>query len=217
MIRSILLSALLSGLCAGSAMAEQQSLMIMLGNRQIGTLTFEQNANSSRLVSTMDNTPLGVANGTFEAVTQSNGNSVSYQGISRGSRTRDISFVREADTVTAVAVEPASEMTEMTDATKVPAGVLSPNEFLAALISNGTCPSPMTVYDGRRVVQIGTKAMTQNGARVNCDLAYAVILGPGHLSPFRFKTIDFKVTYSARELARIAVSAGGFTVNLIRE
>jgi hypothetical protein len=217
MIRLLLLGALLSGLFAGPTLAQQQSYKIMLGGRQLGTLTFDTTAGTSRLLSTMDNTPLGVADGTFEGVSQASGNQIAYQARSRGSRVRDIAFSRQANTVTSVSVTPASEMTDLTNTAKVPAGVISPTEAFAALVNQRTCPSPMTIYDGRRVVQIGTTAMSQQDATVNCDLAYGVLLGPGHLSPFRFKSIDFKIAYTAGELARIVISAGGFSVNLIRD
>lgn len=216
-MRLLFLFALLVGPYAGPVLAEPHSFMMMLGNRQIGMLTIDQSGSTTTIMSTMDNTPLGVADGTFVGVTQANGSTVEYEGKSRGSRMRDISFIREASTVTAVTVTPVSEMTELTDAAKVPNNVLSPTEALSALANNGTCPARMVVYDGRRVVQIGTKNATQQGSSVNCDLSYSVVMGPGHLSPFRFRSIDINVTYVASQLRRITVSAGGFRVGLIRE
>ncbi len=217
MTRSVLLVAALSSLLAGPTMAEKQTYMMMLGNRQLGTLVFDGNGSNSALLSTMDNTPLGVANGTFEAVTRAKDDEVDYFGKSRGSKTRDIAVIRKANTVTAVTVTPQKEMTEMTDAGKVPAGVISPTEVFAALANGGTCPSPMAMYDGRRVVQMATTAMKQDGDTVTCDMSYRVVMGPGHLSPFHFKSFGMQIAYTAHKLARVTMSAGGFNVNLIRQ
>ena len=217
MTRHLLFAAAALGLLAGPALAERQSYAMMLGGRQLGTLVFDGAGQNAALLSTMDNTPLGVADGTFEAVTRAKGNEVDYIGQSRGGKTRDIIVTRQADTVTAVTVTPAKEITEMTDAAKVPAGVISPTEVFAALANGGTCPSPMAMYDGRRVVQMATTAMAQAGDTLTCDMSYRVTMGPGHLSPFHFKSFGMQIAYSAGALARITMSAGGFDVNLIRQ
>ena len=217
MTRHFLYAAAALGLLAGPALAERQSYAMMLGPRQLGTLVFDGAGQNAALLSTIDNTPLGVADGTFEAVTRTKDGEVDYIGQSRGGKTRDIAVTRQADTVTKVIVTPAKEMTDMTDAAKVPAGVVSPTEVFATLANGGTCPSPMTMYDGRRVVQMATTAMAQEGDTVTCDMSYRVTMGPGHLSPFRFKSFGMQVAYSAGALARITMSAGGFDVNLIRQ
>lgn len=198
-------------------MADQKTFKTMLGNRQLGTLTFMVNGDITKLLSTLDNTPLGVADGSFEAVTEMAGGQVNYRGESQGSRTRTIEITRNANAVTAVKVSPESEKTGLSIIANVPSGVISPTEAFARMLTQGTCPSPMVVYDGRRVVQIGTTAMTEDAGWVECDLSYSVLLGPGHLSPFRFRSIDMSMTYAAGELARITVSAGGFGVTLIRQ
>ncbi len=217
MKRSFLIAAALAVVSAGSAMAERQSYAIMLGDRQLGTLVFESVGSGSALLSTMDNTPLGVANGTFEAQTQTRGGTVDYRAKSRGSKTRDVAVVREARIVTAVTVTPSRESTGMTQADKVPAGVISPTEVFAALADSDTCPMPMAMYDGRRVVQMVTVTTTRTSATETCEMSYRVVMGPGHLSPFHFKSLGMSVVYDARRLVRITMRGGGFDMNLVRQ
>ncbi len=217
MTRTIPLLAALSVLLSGPAIAENQNYTMMLGNRQLGKLVFNGNASDASLLSTMHNTPLGVADGTFEAVARAKDGDITYFAKSRGSKTRDISVFRELNTVTTVTVTPEDEMTEMTNAAKVPFGVISPAEVFAVLANGGTCPSPMVMYDGRRVVQMATVATKPDGDSLTCDMSYRVVMGPGHLSPFRFKSFGMQVVYTARKLARVTITAGGFNVNLIRQ
>lgn len=217
MTRSLFLVAVLTGILAGPALAEKQSYKMMLGNRQLGTLVFNGHGSNAALLSTMDHTPLGVANGTFEAVTRSKGGQVDYLGTSRGSKTREISFIRKGSTVEAVTVTPEDEKTDLSDTGKVPPGVISPTEVFASLANSGTCPSPMTMYDGRRVVKLATTGVQKEGNTVTCDMSYRVVMGPGHLSPFHFKSFGMQAVYSGQGLAAVTMSAGGFDVNLIRQ
>ncbi|MFC6760690.1 hypothetical protein ACFQFQ_16250 [Sulfitobacter porphyrae] len=91
---SAILTACALGLLAGPALAEKLSFAMALGNRQIGTLTFDGGPRAGRLLAVMDNTPLGVADGSFEAVTRARGAAVGYESRSRGSKTRDIAVTR---------------------------------------------------------------------------------------------------------------------------
>lgn len=215
--RAISIVSVLSVFMSGPAIAENQTFTIMLGNRQLGSLVFDGNGSNASLLSKMDNTPLGVANGTFNAVTRAKDGDVASVLKSRGKKTRDISILREVNTVTTVTVTPKEEMTEMTDASKVPIGVISPPEVFAVLANGGTCPPPMVMYDGRRVVQMSTIAMKPSGASLICDMSYNVVMGPGHLSPFRFKSFKMQIVYTARKLDTVTITAGGFNVNLIRQ
>lgn len=197
--------------------AEKQTYAMSLGNRQIGTLVFDWTDRNARLLSVMNNTPMGVANGSFEAVTQVKGGAVTYLGTSRGSKTRDISVTRQAARVTAVTVTPVHEATKMTVPAAVPLGVVSPTEGFAVLARGKSCPGPVMMYDGRRVIQMATQTQALDGNEVTCAMSYRVIKGPGHLSPFRFKSIGMQVVYTAQTLTRITMSAGGFDVNLVRQ
>lgn len=211
------LIATLCALLAGPALAQSQSYALMLGQRQLGTLSVEGSGQNVHLLSRLDNTPLGVADGTFEAMARGAGDAVTYAGANRGSKTRDIAFTRQNGQVTAVTVTPAGDMTDLSDAARVPAGTLTPAEVFGVLANGKTCPNPMAMYDGRRVVQLATTAMDTSGDTVTCAMSYQVVAGKGHLSPFNFKSLSMTAIYRAQALAQITVSAGGFDVNLVRQ
>ena len=211
------LIAALTVLLAGPAVAESQTYAMMLGNRQLGTLGFDGSGSNVHLISRLDNTPLGVADGTFEATARGTGGAISYTGTNRGSKTRDIAITRQGGTVGAVTVQPADDMTDLSDPAQVPAGTLTPAEVFGVLANGTTCPNPLAMYDGRRVVQLATTAMDTTGDTVTCTMSYRVVAGKGHLSPFNFKSLSMSATYRARALAQITVSAGGFDVNLVRQ
>lgn len=214
---SAILTACALGLLAGPALAEKLSFAMALGNRQIGTLTFDGGPRAGRLLAVMDNTPLGVADGSFEAVTRARGTTVGYESRSRGSKQRDIAVTRAGGQVTEVTVIPADEATDLSDVAQVPGGVISLTEAFAALALGRDCPQPMVVHDGRRVVRIATAARSDSGSEVTCRMSYRVVQGPGHLSPFRFKSLGMQLTYATRTLQRITLSAGGFDVTLTRQ
>ncbi|MFG6575899.1 hypothetical protein ACGYK6_08390 [Sulfitobacter sp. 1A15333] len=158
--------ALLLAFTAGPVWAEPQTYAVALGGRQLGTLQFNGQSRNAAFLLSLDNAPFGIKNGSFKAATQSRGTAVSYLGSNRGSETRDIAIDRAAGQVTSVAITPASEMTKMSEAGAVPAGVLFPPELFAALATGKSCPAPLSLYDGRRVVQIATQSSREEGASV---------------------------------------------------
>ncbi|MFZ3584407.1 hypothetical protein ACOI1H_19920 [Loktanella sp. DJP18] len=211
------LIAALAILLAGPAVAQSQTYAMMLGNRQLGTLGFDGSGQDVHLLSRLDNTPLGVADGTFEATTRANGTAVDYVGQNRGSKTRDIAITRQGNTVSAVTVSPTDDMTALSVPAQVPVGTLTTAEVFGILALGKTCPNPMAMYDGRRVVQLATTAIDTQGDTVICTMSYRVVAGKGHLSPFNFKSLAMTAVYRSQALALITVSAGGFDVNLVRQ
>ncbi|WP_304951381.1 hypothetical protein [Sulfitobacter sp.] len=209
--------ALLLAFTAGPVWAEPQTYAVALGGRQLGTLQFNGQSRNAALLLSLDNAPFGIKNGSFKAATQSRGTAVSYLGSNRGSETRDIAIDRAAGQVTSVAITPASEMTKMSEAGAVPAGVLFPPELFAALATGKSCPAPLSLYDGRRVVQIATQSSREEGASVFCDISYRVVMGPGYVSPFYLKSFGMALVYRAGTLAKASLSGGGFKVHLIRQ
>ena len=211
------LIAALTLLVATPALAQSQSYAMMLGNRQLGTLAFDGSGSNVHLLSRLDNTPLGVADGTFEATTRADGDTVAYLGQNRGSKTRDIAITRQGPAVNAVTVTPSGDATDLSDPASVPAGTLTTAEVFGQLANGKTCPNPMAMYDGRRVVQLATTAIDTTGDTVTCTMSYRVIAGKGHLSPFNFKSLAMTAIYQAGALAQVTVSAGGFDVTLVRQ
>ncbi|MEX3316881.1 hypothetical protein [Sulfitobacter sp. PS-8MA] len=217
MKRHFRLTAAFLALLAGPTWAGEQSYSVSLAGRQLGTLTFNGHSRNAAFLLALDNAPFGIKNGTFSAVTQAQGDQVSYLGTNRGSETRDIDITRSAGQVTSVAVAPPSERTEISEAAKVPAGVIFPPELFAALATAETCPAPLAAYDGRRVVQIAPEAVQREGDRERCDMSYRVVMGPGYVAPFYLKSFGMELVYTARTLARASISGGGFTVHLNRQ
>ena len=216
MTRLSLITAL-SLVLTGPAFAQSQTYAMTLGDRQLGTLSFDGSGQNVHLLSRLDNTPLGVADGTFEATTQATGDGISYLGQNRGSKTRDIAITRQGPAVASVTVTPSDDATELSVPANVPAGTLTPSEVFGVLANGSTCPNPMAMYDGRRVVQLATTAIDATGDTVTCTLSYRVVAGKGHLSPFNFKSLSMAAIYQTGALARVTVSAGGFDVNLVRQ
>ena len=212
MIRPVLVSL---ALCAALP-AQAETYAIQLGARQIGTLQ----TTGSALSSTLDNTPLGVANGTFEAgvsaVRLPDGSSAQqFVGRNRGGKVRDVSVIRQDGRVVDVTVSPANDATDLSVPAAVPAGVLFPPEAMARLEAAGGCPAPITMYDGRRVVSISTLSSAPANGETVCEMSYRVNAGKGHLSPFNFKSLAMQLAYRDGALARITVSAGGFDVSMV--
>jgi hypothetical protein len=199
------------------AQAEPQSYAMRLAGRQIGTLVYDGEGANASLRSTMDNTPLGVADGTFDAVTRQRGRGIAYQGRSQGNKTRDIAVTWQSGRVTDVTITPEKEATELSDPALVPAGTLSPTEVFGALAHATTCPGAMAMYDGRRVINMGTSSRSRQGDIETCEMFYRVTLGPGHLSPFRFKSFGMQTVYTRQRLSWLTLSAGGFDFDLIRQ
>ncbi|WP_152465444.1 hypothetical protein [Sulfitobacter sp. THAF37] len=217
MTRFSILAPVLACLLCGPALAEKLTYAMALGSRQIGSVSYDGGPRAGRLLAVMDNTPLGVADGSFEAVTRAQAGTVIYESRSRGSKQREIVVKRAGGRVTEVTVIPPDEATDLSDVAQVPRGVMSLTEAFAAMALGRDCPDPMTVYDGRRVVRIATAARSDSGSEVSCKMSYRVVQGPGHLSPFRFRSLGMELTYATSALQRITFSAGGFDVTLTRQ
>lgn len=199
------------------ALAEPQTFAMRLAGRQIGTLVFDGTGSNATVRSVMDNTPLGVADGTFDAATRQQGGQVTYQGRNRGKKSRDIAVTWQSGQVAGVTITPDKEVTDLSDPAKVPGGTLSPTEVFGALANATTCPAAMAMYDGRRVIDMGTSRRSRQGDSETCEMFYRVTLGPGHLSPFRFKSFGMQAVYVRQRLAQLTLSAGGFDFNLVRQ
>lgn len=210
------------GLPPGHTSAAAQSYDVKLGGTRIGTLVYDATQGGSSggaLRSVLDNTPLGVGNGSFEAtaLVASDGGTVNYTGLSQSSReTRriDVSFVdgRAADVV----IAPPDEATDLSDPARVPLGVIDPVSAFGRLAGGRDCPAPFTFYDGRRVLRVSTTARAVTSSGLRCELDYAVTAGPGHLSPFRFRSLKLVVDYTSGGMSGMSISTGPFTVTIAR-
>lgn len=211
-------------LLSGPAMAE--TWIVTLGDRQIGTVSLERGANGAlTLTSLLDATPLGLADGSFTgrsfpAITPEGRPVTQYLGESSSpGKARNISVLTDGGLPVQTRVEPPSDATALSDPEAVPGQVLNPLEAFARIAGLRDCPEALRYYDGRRIIEILFKNKEMTGDSLHCAMDYRVVGGPGHLSPFRFRSVAMALDFSGAgpfTLHRIALSAGGFTVTLHR-
>jgi len=221
----------LAGACVGTAAhSETYRLQVILAGSVLGTMEYQTDAadggRPAGLSTNLDNTPLGVVNGTWVATSQpvrtgSGATALQFLATTASGRKNRVISVLHADgQVLATEVEPAEDATELSVSENVPAGIIDPVEAFGRLFDTDGCPEPFRLYDGRRVVEVVTTGSEEASGLLTCQLDYEVIAGPGHLSPFRFNSFDLELTYvetaTGSVLAEADVSAGPFTVRLVR-
>ncbi|MBL4918108.1 hypothetical protein [Szabonella alba] len=200
--------------------------IVRLGERQIGSVTFETGAKGAlQIASTLDATPLGLADGSFTArsfaALTPDGRAVTqYLSESRSAReARNISVLTDAGRVLETQIEPPGEATALSDPAVVQGVVLNPVEAFARLVTSTDCPDALRYYDGRRVVAIALAERVEQADGLRCAMDYRVTDGPGHLSPLRFRQVAMELDYSGAgpfTLRRITMTAAGFSVSLAR-
>ncbi|EKE44108.1 hypothetical protein OCGS_1624 [Oceaniovalibus guishaninsula JLT2003] len=182
---------------------------VRLGDRVLGRMT----GLADRLAMRLDNTPLGVGDGAFEGVVTPDGTYVG-QGDDRR-----ITVLFEDGRPVTTQVVPQSEATPASDPATVPSDVLDPVSGFWRLASARDCPGGWRMYDGRRAVQVTPTARSVEGDSLVCAMDYAVTHGPGHLSPFRFKSMRLVARYglsggAVTGLRDLSVATGPFVVTL---
>ncbi len=200
-------------------LAAAESFTVLLAGRAVGTLTWDRDGPT--LVSVLDNMPLGVGDGRFtgtsRAVHSQAGDPVTqYIGASDE---RTIAVVLGGGRALETTISPTSEMTGLSDAGRVPPGVLDPVAGFGRLMTVKGCPGAMRLYDGRRVAEVATLTSTAAPDTLTCRLDYRVVAGPGHLSPFRFTSLAITLAYSTsgtQSLRRATIGTGLFTITLSR-
>ncbi|WP_299563457.1 hypothetical protein [uncultured Sulfitobacter sp.] len=198
-----------------------QNFDVVLGGKTLGWMAIDTRG-AGQLRTTLDNTPLGVFNGTFEGTRRTSGaGTTTFTGISRSSRkSRAVSVNFSEGRATGVDVEPASERTALSDIAQVPAAVTDPITALGALVHANGCPPTQRIYEGRRVIALIPEPAERNGVLLVCPVSYRVIAGPGHLSPLRISSARMRLTYavsgSRQTLQQIHLSSGIFSVSINR-
>lgn len=215
--KGVLLAAAM--VCAAPASAER--FTVALGNRTIGSIDVSISGANLSMTSTLDNTPLGAADGRITATSRPG--TVSNGAAGRIFRTerpdRNVTIEMDAGRVVATVIDPASERTDASDPRAVTARVSDPVQVMAALIRADGCPRGFRQFDGRRVVEAGLRDSVTSGTTLTCNMAYRVVAGPGHVSPFGIRNIDMVLTYSlnsGQRLEEVALTAAGFTITLAR-
>lgn len=216
-MRALLLALLLVPAAAGA-----EEFRVLLGERELGRLSFEA-GETSRLSARFEGTPLGVADGSFEAASgpaRAESGAVVTQYLSRSAFTRSsraVSILLDGGAVQAVDVQPEAERTELSDAAAVPAGVVDLVAGFGRLLGAGGCPEPFSLYDGRRVARIATQSSEATEGGTLCRASYRVVAGPGMLSPLGLRSLDLDLLYGADgALAWMEAGAAGFTLRVAR-
>lgn len=204
-----------------AAPANADTFSVVLGGKSLGQMNISQKGRTVTLRSTLNNTPLGVFNGTFVGTSTGNAGDTIFVGHSQSSRKGRVVSVEFAKRrAVRTEIRPESEMTNLSDISRVPPSVIDPVRAIGALITAEKCPDAMRMYDGRRVVIFSPDGNRTEGPTRVCDLTYRVIAGPGHLSPLGIKSAKLQLTYTinsdGQSLEQIKVSSGIFRLSFDR-
>lgn len=214
MIRTVLiLCTLLTAPAAGA-----QTFQVILAGKTLGQMRFVAEGRDATLRSTLNSTPLGVFNGTFVGTSTAEGR---FTGDSKSSRKQRVVIVDITEgRAQNVEITPLEEITELSDIARVPDNLMDPVRIIGALIHAGGCPRAMRMYDGRRVVTLRPDGEGREGDALICSMDYAVMDGPGHLSPLGISSAKMALAYASPEgrqtLREIKISSGLFRLRLVR-
>lgn len=196
----------------------------MLGARTLGTLSYIDDGNNGTLHLTLDNTPIGVFDGTFvgtsREVRSDQGIPIrQYLGESASSRkTRWISFLHHQGQVWDTVVSPLSERTDLSDPSLVSELVVDPVLAIKEIISANGCPETIHIYDGRRVVTLAPAGMSNEESLLTCDIDYTVTDGPRHLSPLYISQISgvlrYEISNGRQTLTQMEFQSGPFKLRI---
>lgn len=213
-------AAVIGVLVSGASFVQAETYSVQLGGRNLGTISYQGGAEAS-LQSTLNNTPMGVFNGTFTATSQQSAVGQQYHSNSSSSRkSRQISVLIKDGRAIDTSVTPASEMTNLSNVGSVPVGVIDPVAAFGRFVSARGCPEAFRFYDGRRAILVSHERDSEVAGQLVCKMNYRVSDGPGHLSPLYIKNITVFLTYDViggQSLRKVVLSAAGFDLNLMRQ
>lgn len=204
------------------APASAQSFSVALGNNILGQLKYSDQGGRETLVSNLNNTPMGVFNGTFKGTSRGVAAGREFIGQSVSSRkTRTITTITKGGRAIQTTVTPTSEETKLSNVANVPAGLIDPVMAVGWLIQTGKgCPSTLHIYDGRRAIALTPTGQTAQNGMLTCDIAYTVFAGPGHLSPLKISKAKMQLNYAIdgteQRLTHIRMGSGIFRLVLTR-
>lgn len=201
--------------------AYADTFRVSLGGKDLGQLSYDTSGPTATLRSTLDNTPLGVFNGTFTGTSKGSVATSRFTGDSQSSRkSRIVTVDFRRGRASSVDVDPLDERTDLSDPAVVPAGVRDPVRAMGALFRADGCPTTMYMYDGRRVVQLSSDGQSSDEGALVCNVRYTVKSGPGHLSPLGISAAKIKLIYQVadgqQDLQELTVSSGVFRLRLTR-
>lgn len=214
-------------LAVGATMTNAQTFDVTLGGRSLGSLTYSNADGEAKLRTTLDNTPLGVFDGSFVGTSrrvQADQGATVRQYYSEGvssRKTRKISVLMDQGRAIETVISPQSERTDLSNPQRITASVVDPVTALGLVISASGCPTSISIYDGRRVIALTPSGSTSQTDVLVCDMDYTVVSGPGHLSPLYIKDISAVLTYdlgaSSQNLVNMRFSSGVFALGFTRK
>lgn len=210
----------LSCACSGAAAQADTIFDVKLGRKVLGTLSYGVRGDVQNMNTTLSNTPLGVFNGAMDASSQAASGRQKFTSTSGAEgKARTVIVAHDAGRALETVVQPAQELTPLSDPSRVPAGIVDPVQAIGQMIHAQDCPKSITIYDGRRAVAIAlTEAVIEEGSQI-CSMSYDVVAGPPHLSPLNVGRAKMKLVYDVsdtRVLRLIDVRHGVFRVKLDR-
>lgn len=214
-------------LCAAALMAlaatapAAETFAIALGSSPLGQLSYDEAGTTKTLRSSLQNTPLGVFDGSFLGTASAQAGGVKFVGVSESSRkSRSVSTLIKNGRAVETVVTPLEELTDLSDPVKAPAGVVDPVTAIGQLVQARGCPGTLRIYDGRRAIALVPAGQTTEGTNLICDVDYRVTHGPGHLSPLRVSNAHMQLTYDisggGQSIAQIRLGSGLFKLYLNR-
>ena len=126
---------------------------------------------------------------------------------------RKINYRVGNDRLISVDVFPKNEETKFSNPEQIDFDFIDPAYAITKLMST-PCKDSFKVYDGRRIIEV---IPTGPASKLECGYVYKIEKGPGHLSPFNFKTFEISTFFdqdrNAGSLA-IIVKTGPFKLIL---
>jgi len=208
-------------LVAAAGQVSAQDFSVNLGKKSLGTLSYSQSGGSARLSSTLNQTPMGVFNGTFRGTSTGTAKSGVFTGDSRSSRKQRVVVVDHQNArPVSVDITPAKERTDLSDPSRVTGQTLDPVRAVGYLIAAQGCPKAIRLYDGRRVISIAPNGQSKAAGKLTCLMGYTVTDGPGHLSPLGISSAKMQLLYgttgNTQSLEQIKISSGIFGLSMNR-
>jgi hypothetical protein len=197
-----------------------EGFTVTLAGKVLGEVRYTVQSGTATLRSTLDSTPLGVFNGTFMG-TSTGLITGQFSSESRSSRKqRAVSVQIEDSRATGVKITPENEITDLSDVSRVPSGVMDPVRVFGTMLQANGCPPAMQMYDGRRVSVFQPGGASRSGDILTCEMRYGVARGPGHLSPLGVSSaainLSYSTTGSSQILQALQISSGLFSIVLTR-
>ena len=134
-------------------------------------------------------------------------------------RITEINFV--AGKPSKVSIKPLRDHTNLTDPAKVTDRRIDSLSGLMALFTAApaTCPGPLPLYDGRRLLSVTLAKSATSGTKTICKGTYRIDKGPDHSIQKGQRNFNLEFVYPAEGGApeSVEVTSGGNAVRLVRQ